>query len=153
RARQQDAISRLSETALAESDLQKFLEQAVAIVSDILDVEFVKILEIGPSDAEMVLRAGVGWSRDLIGKVHVPTDRSSHAGYALGAGRPVILEDLATETRFSGSKWLPASSIVSGIATPIAARDGRAYGALCAHTAKQRMFSDYEAAFVAAVAN
>src|SRR5262249_375705 len=43
--------------------------------------------------------------------------------------------------------------VVSGIAAPIAGRDGRAYGVLTAHSCKRRKFNDYDVSFLAAVAN
>jgi PAS domain S-box-containing protein len=153
RARQQDALARLGERALAESDLQKFFNDVVATVADILDIELVKILELVPGDAEMLLRAGVGWPAAMVGTAHVSTGRDSHSGYALASGRPVILEDLASETRFPGTQLLRDQRIVSGICAPIAGRDGRAYGVLCAHTTKRHKFKDYDVAFLAAVAN
>src|SRR5712691_4374939 len=153
RARQQDALARLGERALAESDLQKFFNEAVASIADILDVELAKILELVPGDAEMLLRAGVGWPAAMVGTRHVSTGRESHAGYTLASGRPVILEDLATETRFPGTQLLRDQAIVSGISTPIAGRDGRAYGVVCAHSVKRRKYHDYDVSLLAAVAN
>ncbi len=153
RARQQEAVARLGERALAESDLQKFFNEVVATVADILDVELAKILELVPGDAEMLLRAGVGWPAGMVGTAHVSTGRESHAGFTLASGRPVIMEDLETETRFPGTQLLRDQGIVSGLTTPIAGRDGRAYGVLCAHTTKRRKFNDYDVSFLAAVAN
>ena len=153
RGRQQEAVARLGERALAESDLQKFFNDVVATAADILDVELMKILELVPGDAEMLLRAGVGWPAEMLGAAHVSTGRESHAGYTLAAGRPVILEDLETETRFPGTQLLRDQGIVSGIAAPIAGRDGRAYGVLCAHSTKRRKYSDYDVSFLAGVAN
>lgn len=151
RARQQEALARLGEDALAGSDLQKFFHTVAATTADILDVELVKILELLPGSAEMLLRAGIGWPAEMIGSALVSTGRDSHAGYALAAGRPVIVEDLATETRFTGTQML-LERAVSGLAAPIAGRDGRAYGALCAHSTKPRKFDDCEISFLAAVA-
>ena len=42
RARQQETLARLGERALTESDLQKFFNEVVTTVGDILDVEMVK---------------------------------------------------------------------------------------------------------------
>jgi len=153
RAHQQEALATLGEVALAESDLQKFFNEAVASVADILDVELVKILELVTGDAEMLLRAGHGWPAEFIGIAHVSTGRETHAGYTLASGRPVILEDLATETRFQGTDLLRHQGIVAGVATPIAGRDGRSYGVLCAHSRKRRKFNDYDISFLSAVAN
>jgi len=153
RARQQEVLGRLGERALIESDLQTFFNDVVITVGDILDVELVKILELVPGDGELLLRAGTGWHSGLVGTAVVSTSRDSQAGYTLAAGRPVITEDLATETRFSGHALLHEHGVISGIATPIAGRDGRAYGVLGAHSAHPHKFNDYDVSFVAAVAN
>ena len=153
RARQQETLARLGERALTEIDLQKFFNEVVSTVGEILDVEMVSILELLPGDAELVLRAGIGWRAGLVGTAHVSTGRDTQAGYALASGRPVILEDLASETRFAGSPLVHEHGVVSGIAAPIAGRDGRAYGVLGAYTGKRRKFSDYDVSFLAAVAN
>jgi PAS domain S-box-containing protein len=153
RARQQEALARLGERALTESDLQKFFNEAVGTVGEILDVELVKILELVPGDAEMLLRAGIGWKPGVVGTSNVSTGRDSQAGYTLASGRPVITEDLAAETRFTGQPLLHDHGVVSGITAPIAGRDGRAYGVLGAHSAKRHKFNDYDVSFIAAIAN
>jgi two-component sensor histidine kinase len=153
RARQQETLARLGERALTESDLQRYFNEVAAIVGDILDVEMVKILELVPGDAELLLRAGIGWKPGLVGTANVSTGRESQAGYALASGRPVITEDLVAETRFNGEPLLHDHGAVSGISVPIAGRDGRAYGVLGAHTAMRHKFNDYDVSFVAAVAN
>jgi PAS domain S-box-containing protein len=153
RARQQEMLARLGERALTEGDLQKFFNEVVTTVGEILDLEMVKILELVPGDAELLLRAGIGWHAGLVGTANVATTRDTQAGYTLASGRPVIVEDLASETRFTGSSLLKTHGVVSGLTAPIAGRDGRAYGVLGAHTAKRRKFNDYDVAFLAAVAN
>jgi two-component sensor histidine kinase len=153
RARQQETLARLGERALIETDLQKFFNEVVTTVGEILDVEMVKILELLPGDAELLLRAGTGWKAGLIGTANVSTGRDTQAGYTLAAGRPVIVEDLTSETRFSGAPLLHEHGVISGLTTPIAGHDGRAYGVLGAHTGKQRKFHDYDISFLAAVAN
>ena len=153
RARQQETLARLGERALTDSDLQKFFNEVVTTVGEILDVELVNILELLPGDAELLLRAGIGWKPGLVGSANISTGRDTEAGYTLASGRPVIVEDLASETRFSSAALLHDHGVVSGLATPIAGRDGRAYGVLGAHTKKRRKFHDYDVSFLAAVAN
>lgn len=151
RASQQEALARLGERALVEKELQVFFEEAVSTIATLLDVELVKILELVPGDAELLLRAGVGWEPELIGTAHVTTDRSSHAGYTLAAGAPVVVENLKTETRFVGAPLLHTHGAVSGISTPVSGRNGRAYGVLTAHTRMRRKFSESDVSFVAAI--
>jgi len=150
RARQQETLARLGERALTDSDLQKFFNEVVTTVGEILDVELVNILELLPGDAELLLRAGIGWKPGLVGTANISTGRDTEAGYTLASGRPVIVEDLASETRFSSAALLHDHGAVSGLATPIAGRD---YGVLAAHTGKRRKFQDYDVSFLAAVAN
>jgi PAS domain S-box-containing protein len=153
RAIQQEAVARLGERALTENDLQKFCDGAVATVAQVLDVELVKILELIPGDAELLLRSGIGWRPELIGVAHVSTGRETHAGFTLASGRPIILEDLSSEKRFTGSPLLHRNAIVSGISVPIAGRDGRAYGVLTAHSRTLRKFSEHDVSFVTAAAS
>ena len=70
RAKQQEMVARLGERALTESDLQALFEEIVTTIADILNVEFVKILELEPGDAELLLRAGHGWREGAVGAAH-----------------------------------------------------------------------------------
>jgi two-component sensor histidine kinase len=106
-----------------------------------------------PGDAELLLRAGVGWDEGHVGTTHETTGRESQAGFTLASGRPVIVENLATETRFSAAPLLRQHGVVSGMTTPIAGRDGRAYGVLGAHTRARRKFAEYDVSFLNSVAN
>jgi PAS domain S-box-containing protein len=153
RARQQESVARLSEIALAEADLQKLFDEVARTIADILGVEFVKILELVPGDAELLLRAGTGWRPGLIGHTHESTGRHSTAGYALASGGPVIVTDLKSETRFEAPPLLRDHGVNSGVSVPIAGRDGRAYGVLGAHTARRRRFDEYDVSFLTAIAN
>jgi len=153
RARQQEMLARLGERALTETDLQKFFNEVVATLGEILDTELTRILELLPGETELLMRAGIGWRAGIVGRANVSTGRDTQAGYTLAAGRPVIVEDLAADSRFGGSSLLKDHGVVSGITTPIAGHDGHAYGVLGAHTGKRRKFNDYDVAFLAAVAN
>ena len=153
RAKQQEAVARLGERALTEVDLQKLFEEVVVTVAEILDVEFVKILELVPGDAELLLRAGIGWKPGRIGTAHESTGRHSQAGYVLASGGPVSVIDLKSETRFAIPPLLRDHGVTSGVSVPIAGRDGRAYGVLGSHTARRRRFEEYDVSFLSAIAN
>jgi PAS domain S-box-containing protein len=153
RAKQQEIVARLGERALTESNLQALFEEIVTTIAETLDVEFVKVLELEPGDAELLLRAGHGWRPGTVGAAHESTGRHSQAGYALASGGPVIVTDLKSETRFEIPALLRDHGVNGGVSVPIAGRDGRAYGVLGVHTARRRRFGEHEVSFVVAIAN
>jgi two-component sensor histidine kinase len=65
----------------------------------------------------------------------------------------VVVENLASETRFGRQPLLQQHGAVSGLTIPIAGRDGRTYGVLGAHATRRRSFSENDVSFLAAVAN
>lgn len=153
RARQQEMVADLGWDALTETDLEGMLQKAVLNVQRELSVDFVKILELMPGDEELLLRAGVGWKPGLVGKLHISTKEASQGGYALAVGKPVVVSDLASETRFGTAQLLRDHGVVSGVSVIIARRDGRAYGILGAHSRSFRRFSERDVAFLETVAN
>src|SRR5262249_32324434 len=86
RAREQEALARIGEQALRETNLQKLFDESVASIAQLLDVELVKILELVPGDAELLLRSGTGWKAGLVGTAYISTGRHTHAGFTLASG-------------------------------------------------------------------
>jgi PAS domain S-box-containing protein len=153
RAKQQEALAQLGERALAETDIEKLLNDVVSTVALTLPVDFVKVLELLPGGNELLLRAGFGWKSGCIGSVVMSKERDDYARHILGTAVPVITSDFATETRFATPQYLRNHNCVSGMSTSIAGQDGRAYGVLGVCTNKPRQFSVQDSSFLAAVAN
>ena len=63
RAKQQEALAQLGERALAETDIERLLNDVVSTVALTLPVDFVKVLELMPGDTDLLLRAGFGWKQ------------------------------------------------------------------------------------------
>jgi two-component sensor histidine kinase len=153
RAKQHEALAQLGERALAEPDLERLLNDAVSTVALTLSVDLVKILELLPGDIELLLRAGFGWKKDLVGKVLATTGPNTFAHYTLNSGSPVVVADFATEKRFEVDRYLKDHKCVSGLNVTIAGRDGRAYGILGVCTGRKRHFNAQDNSFLAAVGN
>jgi PAS domain S-box-containing protein len=152
RVRQQAAVADLGRRALAEPGLDILMNEAVTLLVDTLDIEYAKILELQPDGSEMLLRAGVGWSANLVGQVTVGAGLDSQAGYTLAADQPIIVDDLRTETRFSGPPLLHEHGVVSS-ASVIIRGHPRPYGVLGVHTRERRAFTPDDVLFLRAVAN
>jgi len=152
RLRQQAAVLRLSQAALEEAPLQTLMDMAVASIQEVLHVEMAKVLELNLDGDLLLLRAGVGWNKGLIGTCQIGTGVHSQAGYTLSVDRPVIVEDLAAETRFTGPELLIDHGVKSGMSVAIRTSGAR-YGVLGAHSRAIRRFTSDDTAFLELVAN
>jgi PAS domain S-box-containing protein len=153
RAKQQEALAQLGERALAETDIERLLNDVVSTVALTLPVDFVKVLELMPGDTDLLLRAGFGWKAGCLGSIVMSQERDDYARHILSAAIPVVTDDFAAEARFAVPQYLRAHRCVSGMCTTIAGQDGRAYGVLGVCTSRRRQFSAQDSSFLTAVAN
>jgi PAS domain S-box-containing protein len=152
RMRQQAAVVQLGQCALGLDDLFALMDEACVVVAETLDVEYCKVLELLPDGNSLLLRAGFGWKEGFVGREKISAGTHSQAGYSLLSNQPVIVEDLRTETRFTGPSLLQEHGVVSGMSVIIAGR-GRPFGVLGAHTSKRRVFNKDDIHFLESVAN
>ena len=152
RMRQRTVLSQLSQRALVGGDLNTLLDEAVHLVAQTLEVEYCKVLELLPDGNALLLRSGVGWKEGVVGHGTVSAGTESQAGYTLLSDGPVIVEDLRTETRFSGPPLLHEHGVVGGMSVIIQGR-GRPFGVLGAHTTRRHKFTRDDVQFLQAVAN
>src|SRR3989442_532174 len=159
----QRALAELSLLALGETGLQPVLERAVALTRDLLQAEFVRILELLPAGDAFKLVAGTGWKPGMVGSATVPLRANSILSYTLYSSelvpdaanqprRAAVIEDLASEDRFPRSGMLHEHGVVSGMSVMIPGRR-TPYGVLGAHSAARRRFVPGDAEFLQAVAN
>ncbi len=152
RVAQQAAIAELGQIALADAGPCELMNAVVRMVAGHLGVEYANVLRYLPDEEAFVLEATVGFEVCDVGTRRVEGGTSSQAGYTLLSREPVIVEDLRTETRFSGSALLQNEGIRSGISVIILGDRGP-YGVLGAHTRMQRRFTRDDINFVQAAAN
>ncbi len=150
--RQQRAITFLGHKALINHDLTDLMNEVVRKVSETLNNEYCKVLELLPDGKEMLLRAGVGWKEGLVGNATVHTGSDSQDSYALNSNKPVIVEDLKADTRFSGPPLLHEHNVVSGMSITIQGPDGP-WGVLGTHTTRHVTFTKDDINFLHSVAN
>ena len=96
RARQQAVVAHLGQQALAQTNLEALLEEAVIITARTLDVEYSRALELLPHKTELRLKAGFGWQEDI---PFISAERESQVAYTL-TSQTVVIDDLRRETRF-----------------------------------------------------
>jgi signal transduction histidine kinase/ActR/RegA family two-component response regulator/HAMP domain-containing protein len=148
RALQQTVVAALGQFALTNNDLEALTNQAVIQVGQTLEVEYCGFFELMP-DGRLLLRAGAGWGSGSVDTATVFADSRSQAGFTLQSGEPVVVDDLAAETRFTPSPFLMAHGVVSGVTITIPTRD-RPFGVFCVHTTRLRKFTADEVQFLLA---
>ncbi len=149
----QAAIAFLAESALSCLDIYALFDLAVELLTEVLDVEFVKVLRQESSGEPLTVVAGRGWGDHVrFGETTVGADYGSQAGYTLMSGEPVLVEDLTSEKRFEGPPLLTDHGVTSGISVVIPGELGP-YGVLGVHTGKRRKFTTNEGDFLRSAAN
>jgi PAS domain S-box-containing protein len=151
-AQQQQAIAQLERRALDGGDLDDLFQETTALIAGTLDTPYCKVMELLPDGSTLRLRAGVGWREGVVGQAVVSADSDSQAGFTLLAHEPVIVEDLRTETRFSGPPLLHEHGVVSGVSVAIAGGE-QPFGILGVHTRQKRHFTWDDVRFVQVIAD
>ncbi|MPZ99880.1 MAG: GAF domain-containing protein [Dehalococcoidia bacterium] len=151
RAAQQTVAAHLGQFA-TDHPLQPTIEECVRLISETLEVEYVKVLQLLPDGQHVRMVAGTGWRAGVVGNPAPEGIADSPAGFTLAAGSPVIVADLRTETRFGGGALLTSHQVRSGMSTVIDSSD-EPWGVLGAYSAGRVNFTADDTAFLAAMAH
>ena len=141
RIKQQAAIAQLGQLALSGLELPALFEQTTVLVTQSLNVDSCKILELVPDANILVLRSSVGFESDLLDNITVETNYKSQAGYTLLSGITVILDNLNEENRFTASSLLHQHQYISGVSTINTGEENQPFGELEAHSTKKHQLS------------
>jgi GAF domain-containing protein len=123
------------------------IDDAVALVARALDVEHVTILELGPGDDRLRLRAGIGWGGGVVGTA-VDAMPGGHVAFTLACHEPVVVADMATEQRFAVSPQLLDAGVRSILSMRIPSGGPTPFGVIGVHATEPRTFAPREVAVV-----
>jgi PAS domain S-box-containing protein len=151
RARQQEAVAQLGQRALSGLALGRLMDDAMELVQSVLRVDCCSLLSLTRDGKDLIVRSQVGWPPNSAGN-RIPVGRGSQAGYTLLAGEPIIVNDIAAETRFATSQAVHDAGLKSGISLAVKGIEGP-LGVLAAFTKASRTFAPDDAHFLQTVAN
>jgi two-component sensor histidine kinase len=152
RIRQQEILAELGVTALQGAEFERLIQDAARLTAEGMQAEFCKVLEHIPGENRLLVRAGVGWGPDIVGKATVGADLDSPAGFALRTGRPVISNHLENEERFRTPDLLVQYGIHRAI-NVILQGDGKPFGVLEVDSRSEEEFTTQDLAFLQGAAN
>jgi GAF domain-containing protein len=144
-------LAELARRALERPDAVSVMGDAVDLVARRLDVEHVTILELGPSDGDLRLRAGIGWGGGVAG-LRVDAMPGGHVAFTLASADPVVVCDLAAEERFAASPQLLSAGVQASLSVRIPSGGTEPFGVIGAHGTVAREFAGDEVALLQAVA-
>jgi GAF domain-containing protein len=152
RIRQQEILADLGVLALKGVAFEDLLGQTARLTAEGLQAEFCKVMEYLPDENCFLVRAGVGWGDDVVGKAKVGADLESPAGFALRTGKPVISNHLENEERFRTPQLLIRYGIRRAM-NVILQGDRSPFGVLEADARSEGDFTENDIAFLQGAAN
>jgi two-component sensor histidine kinase len=152
RIRQQEILAELGVLALQGVAFDELLGQTTRLTAEGLEAEFCKVMEYLPGENSFLVRAGVGWGANVIGKAKVGADLESPAGFALRTGKPVISNHLENEERFRTPELLIRFGIRRAM-NVILQGEGSPFGVLEADARSEGDFAETDIAFLQGAAN
>jgi two-component sensor histidine kinase len=150
--KQVSTLAKFGGSALRTDHIDDLLQEATRLVSDAIDVELVKVLELLPDGENLLVRAGVNWNPGVVGHATIPAQAGSSAGHALKTNEPVITEDVDTEDRFDIPKLLFDHGVKSTVNVVIRGEDGP-FGVLEVDSRRHREFAQDDIDFLQNYAN
>ncbi len=141
----------LGARAVAGGGIEALCHDAVTMTTTALGLEYCAIFNLSREGDSLLLAFASGWDMGDVDGLLVPTDIDTQAGYALHAHDPVVVDNAASDKRFTLPQVLRAKGVRSGIVARIAA-GGRPYGVIAAYSVSRRVYTTEEADFVACVA-
>jgi len=141
---EQTAVLSLSQSLLAETDLQAMMERAVRAAAEALGTEFAMLGLIEADGATFSNRAAVGWPPDILEQAQrIPLDAHTGLAHAIRNRTPVRIADMTREAGVYTPPWATRLGIVSTLIVPMLVA-GRAVGGLVVNSGTRRHWKDDE---------
>jgi two-component sensor histidine kinase len=150
--KQVSTLAEFGKQALRSDDISGLLQEATRLVSDAIEVDLVKVLELRADGESLLVRAGVNWKPGVVGHATIPAQEGSPAGYALRTNQPVITQDAAKERRFKVPELLIEHGVRSTVNVVVRGEDGP-FGVLEVDSRELRNFAQDDIDFLQNYAN
>lgn len=151
--RQRKALADFGFYALQETDLDKLLTEAARQCAEGLGVRFGKVLEYRPGPNDLIVRAGVGWKENVVGRAIARVDMRDPSGCTILTRRPVVVDDVNEAGAYNLPPIYPRHGIQSAANVPILGADDLCYGVLEADSTQIRRFAPDDLDFLQGYAN
>ncbi|MBB2675757.1 UNVERIFIED_ORG: PAS domain S-box-containing protein [Rhizobium esperanzae] len=145
--KRQKVLADFGEFALRSDDLDAILFEACRLVSDAVETQRSKVLEIHEGGKKLRVRAAIGWQPDIVG-LELDMDDYSSETYSIRTGEPVITQDITREERFRIPMFMKEAGVAALANVPIFLPANRAYGLLQVDDVEPRDFGEEDTQFL-----
>lgn len=152
--RQRQVLAEFGELALVSDDLDHILNEACRLVGDALETHLAKFMLMEEDGHTFVVRNGVGWTPDVVGKVRVQACEGTPEKHSLDTNAPVISTDIATEQRFDYHRFLQENGVQSFVNVLVqGATEQRPFGIFEVDSRVPRQFTESDIVFLRGYGN
>lgn len=116
-------------------------------------MDLAKVMELSSDGQSLLVRAGVGWKKDIIGKATVAATEDTSEGRTLASEEPLISPDIDQESRFTYAKFLTDNGVRAVASVIIKSHIKPPYGILQVDSRIPRQFTDDDTDFLRSYAN
>src|SRR4029077_20200098 len=150
--RHREIMAEFGGKAMQLGDFDELLQEACERTAESIGVEHAKVLEYRPETDDLLVRAGIGWAENVVGRARLSAGMTSPPGRAFRTGAPVFIEDIRTTNEFEYSELLRAHGVIALVNVPIKT-DDFPFGVLEIDGDAPRRFSDDDRNFLLGFAN
>ena len=133
-----------------EEDINNTMDCIVNLISKTLKVKFCMILLYDKINNSLCLTSGIGWKEGVVDHTTLDVELGSHIDYNLRKLKPVVIEDLKNDTRFSITPLLVEHGVVSGVSVPMIVGE-HVLGVLGVYTEELKEFTKDDTNFLQSV--
>nr|WP_180205590.1 ATP-binding protein [Pseudomonas sp. SbOxS1]NYU05719.1 response regulator [Pseudomonas sp. SbOxS1] len=152
--RQRKVLAKFGELALASDDLEQILDEACRLVGEALETNLAKFMLLEDDGITFLVRNGVGWTPDVVGKVRVQACDGSPEIFSLNTNAPVISTDVSTETRFCYHDFQRNNGVKAFVNVLVHGATGeRPFGIFEVDSRRPRQFTDSDIDFLRGYSN
>ncbi|MHC8314748.1 ATP-binding protein [Pseudomonas sp. LB3P31] len=152
--RQRKVLAEFGELALVSDDLEHILNEACRLVGEALQTNLAKFMLLEEDGLTFLVRNGIGWTPDVVGKVRVQACAGSPERYSLDTVLPVISVDIATETRFNYHDFQIRNGVKAFVNVLVhGATEQRPFGIFEVDSRCPRQFTDSDIDFLRVYSN
>jgi len=145
------ALYQAALTISSSLELDPVLQSVVKSITEAMEVKACAVRLLDPRTGQLQYNAGYGLSGDYLAKGPVDVEHSPIDSEAL-RGAPVIIPDVAEDSRFQYKEAARREGIVSVLCVPLEVH-GRAIGVMRVYTSEQCTFHEDDIQFLTVLAS